>query len=49
VAAALTLPDCNGVSTEFDSMPLCEAMTAIAEKRMEKADLATVLRALVGA
>jgi len=38
--------DANGVSTNFDSMPLYDAMIAIAEKRMDKAELAAVIRRL---
>lgn len=49
VAAALTFMDCNGVSTDFDSMPLYEAMTAIAEKRMDKVKLVALLRQLASA
>ncbi len=43
VAAALIFLQCNGVSTDFDSMPLYEAIIAIAEHRMEKPELAALL------
>jgi len=46
VAAALIFLEANGISTDFDSMPLYEAMIAIAEKRMNKAHLAALLRTL---
>ena len=46
IAAALTFLDCNGVSIQFDSMPLYEAMIAIAEKRMNKTELSGLLRKL---
>lgn len=46
VAAALLFLDVNGVSTDFDSMPLYEAMIAIAEKKMGKPELADLLRQL---
>jgi len=49
VAAALTFMDSNGVSTDFDSMPLYEAMIAIAEKQMDKGELAALLRKLAAA
>jgi len=45
-AAALTFMDCNGISTAFDSTPLYEAMIAIAEKRMDKVEMAALLRKL---
>lgn len=45
-AAALVFLQCNGIPTDFDSMPLYEAMIAIAERRMEKPDLAALLRSL---
>ena len=48
VAAGLVFLEINGVSTDFDSMPLYEAMIAIAEKRMDKAELAALLRKLCG-
>lgn len=46
VAAALVFLDLNGVSVDFNSEPLYEAMLAIAEKRMDKAELSGVLRKL---
>lgn len=46
VAAAFLFLELNAVSTDFDSMPLYEAMIAIAERRMDKAQLAQLLREL---
>lgn len=46
VAAALLFLEVNGVSTDFDSMPLYEAMIAVAEKQMDKPELAALLRQL---
>lgn len=46
VAAALVFLQCNGVSTDFDSMLLHEVMMAIAERRMDKPELAALLRTL---
>ena len=46
VAAALIFLECNGVSTNFDSMRLYEAMISIAERRMDKPELAALLRNL---
>lgn len=46
VAAALLFLDVNGVSTNFDSLPLYEAMIAVAEKKMGRAELADQLRVL---
>ena len=46
VAAALIFLQCNGVYTDFDSMRLYEAVIAIAERRMNKPELATLLRDL---
>jgi death-on-curing protein len=46
VAAALAFLTMNGVSTEVDSMPLYQAMIDIAERRMDKAQLAHLLRTL---
>jgi len=46
VAAALVFLQCNGISTDFDSMPLHGALTAIAEHRMGKPELAALLRRL---
>ena len=48
VAAALVFLQCNGVCTDFNSMPLHEAMIAIAERRMDKPELAALLRCLCG-
>lgn len=47
VAAAIAFLRSNGVNTEFDSMPLYEAMIAIAEKRSSKSAFASLLRRLV--
>jgi death-on-curing protein len=44
VAAALNFLALNGVETVFDSRALYDAMIAIAEKRIGKADLARLLR-----
>ena len=46
VAAALVFLDLNGVSVDFNSEPLYEAMLAIAEKRMDKSELSDLLRKL---
>jgi len=47
-AAALTFLAGNGVSIDFDSSALYEAMIGVAEKRLGKADLAQVFRDLTG-
>jgi death on curing protein len=46
VAAALAFLGLNGVSTDFDSASIYDAMIAIAERRMEKSQLAQLLREL---
>jgi death-on-curing protein len=46
VAAAFLFLELNSVSTDFDSMPLYDAMIAIAEKRMDKLQLAELFRKL---
>jgi death-on-curing protein len=46
VAAAFLFLELNAISTDFDSMPLYEAMIAVAEKRMDKPQLAQLLREL---
>lgn len=46
VAAALLFLEVNDVSTDFDSMPLYDAMISVAEKRIEKGQLAALLRQL---
>lgn len=46
VAAALLFLELNGVYIDFDSLPLYEAMIAIANKRMDKMDLAMLFREL---
>ena len=46
VAAAFVFLQCNGVSTDFDSMRLHPAIIAIAERRMDKPELAALLRTL---
>jgi len=44
VAAAFLFLGLNGVSTDFESLPLYDAMIAVAEKRMDKTQLAQLLR-----
>jgi death-on-curing protein len=46
VAAAFLFLELNAISTDFDSVPLYEAMIAVAEKRMDKPQLAQLLREL---
>ena len=46
VAAAITFLRCNGINTEFDSLPLYETMIAIAEKRTSRSGFASLLRRL---
>jgi death-on-curing protein len=46
VASAFLFLELNGISTAFDSTPLYDAMIAIAEKSMEKTQLAQLLREL---
>lgn len=46
IAAALLFLEVNGITTDFDSLPLYEIMIAIAEKRAQKEDLAGLLRQL---
>ncbi|MEK7678275.1 MAG: type II toxin-antitoxin system death-on-curing family toxin [Verrucomicrobiota bacterium] len=46
VGAALTFLEGNGIPTDADSMPIYEAMIAIASKRISKSDLAALLRQL---
>jgi prophage maintenance system killer protein len=46
VAAALFFLKLNGVSTDFGSEPLYDAMIASAERRMDKVQLAGVFRTL---
>jgi death-on-curing protein len=48
VSSALVFLELNGVDTSFDSHQLYLAMIAIAEKRMDKASLADLLRELCG-
>jgi death-on-curing protein len=48
VGAALVFLEGNGVSTDVDSMPLYEAMIAVAEKRLSRTGLAGVFRLLFG-
>jgi death-on-curing protein len=43
VAAALNFLQFNGIATDFDSKPLYEAMIEIAERRMDKLQLADLL------
>ena len=47
-AVALAFLRSNGVLIDFDSTPLYEPMIAIAEKRMSKAELASLIRQLAG-
>ena len=46
VASAFAFLMLNGVSTDFDSMPLHQAMIAVAEKQVDKVELATIFRRL---
>ena len=46
VAAALLFLELNGIPTSFNSLPLYEAMMAVAEKRMTRINLARLLREL---
>ena len=46
VGAALTFLEGNGVSTDADSMPVYDAMIAIAKKEIGKPELAALLRKL---
>lgn len=48
VGAALVFIEGNGVSTDADSMPIYDAMIAVAGKRMGKAEVAALLRKLFG-
>ncbi len=48
VAAALAFLQINGVSTDRDAFPLYEALVAVAERRMTKAELAERFRQLFG-
>jgi len=48
VGAALVFLEGNGVSTDVDSMPLYEAMIAVAEKRLSRTGLAGLFRLLFG-
>jgi len=44
VTAALAFLDINGIQKKFDGKAIYEAMIAIAEKRMTRAQLAELLR-----
>ena len=44
--AALTFLEGNGISTDADSMPVYDAMIAVAKKEIGKPELATLLRKL---
>ena len=46
VGAALTFLEGNGISTDADSMPVYDAMIAIAKKEIGKPELAALLRKL---
>ncbi len=48
VAAALTFLEGNGVSTDFDGMPIYQAMIDVVEKRVDKLQIASLLRQLAG-
>ncbi len=48
VVAALAFLQINGVSTDRDAFPLHEALVAVAERRMTKAELAERFRQLFG-
>lgn len=48
IAAAITFLEGNGVPTKTSTEPIYNAMIAIAEKRMSKADLAQLFRNLFG-
>ena len=47
IAAALAFLAINGRDIRFDSDPIYDAMIAIAERQMEKPELAAILRDLV--
>ena len=47
-ACALSFLKVNGVSTDNDAFPLYEALVAVGERRMTKAELAERFRALFG-
>ena len=49
VACALIFLEGNGVPTDGDAFPLYEALVAVGERRMNKAELAERFRALFGA
>lgn len=46
VASALVFLEVNGADTDFDSELLYKAMISIAERKMDKAELASLLRDL---
>ncbi len=48
VAAAFLFLELNGIDTDFESVALYDAMIAIAERRMEKPELAQLLRTMCG-
>ncbi len=48
ILAALAFLQFNGITTQRDSMPLYEALVAVAERRMTKAELAERFRELFG-
>ncbi len=48
VLAALAFLQVNGVTIQKDSMPLYDALVAVAERRMTKAELAERFRQLFG-
>ena len=48
IAAAIAFLRSNGINTNFDSLPLYDAMMAVAEKRLSRSELADLLRRLAG-
>ena len=48
ILAALAFLQFNGITTQRDSMPLHDALVAVAERRMTKAELAERFRELFG-
>ena len=46
IASAFSFLELNGISTDFDSTALYQAMIDIAERRMDKDQLARLLRSL---
>ena len=46
IGAALTFLEGNGIPTDCDSIPIYDAMIGIADKRVDRADLAGLFRKL---